>query len=87
MKLNGIVQNIIDTSYESQKSKGHVDQREVHVVEIGADAYAGSIAFRMPADKVKVAIGDPCQAVITGATAWAGGVQFRGSVSPQPKVK
>lgn len=82
MRFKAIVQNVVDASYDSKKSQSHVDQRHIHVIEIGPEAHAGSMVFTAKGADVKVKPGDPCEVVCTGSKVWNGAVQFTGTVLP-----
>lgn len=85
MKFKAIVQNVVDSSYDSKKQGKHVDRRDVHVVEIGADALVGSMRFSMAPEDVKVKAGDECDVICRGVRVWAGAIEFEGVIAPVKK--
>jgi len=76
MKLSGMVQDVVDASYDGKK--GHVSCRQVQVVEIGSGAFHQVIGIQVPSDGCKFKAGDRVEVTIEA---------FRGEFSNIAKVQ
>jgi len=87
MKLSGFCQNVVDGSYDSNKSGKHVSEDHVSVVEVGAEACVGAITFVVPKGEAKCAAGDRVDCVINTLFVWQGQLRAKGSVVVSKQAK